>query len=153
MTGTTEAPQTVQPGTAPVRIRLATSRAPENQAPAADDAVSVLAENPVPAHNDGVANDGKETSPKLRMIPCPGCGTKLFLPSDLPPLSTTPCTKCGTPVGRQAGVIAQQVEEVLPEAIREDVDGYLTVSPAALIGLLIAAVNELRAEVEALKNG
>jgi serine/threonine protein kinase len=59
---------------------------------------SALAGNGGSAHNTEVANDGKETSPKLRMIPCPGCGAKLFLPSDLPPLSTTPCTKCETPV-------------------------------------------------------
>ena len=29
------------------------------------------------------------------MIPCAGCGAKLFLPSDLPPLGTSTCTKCG----------------------------------------------------------
>ncbi|MCP5517002.1 MAG: serine/threonine protein kinase [Verrucomicrobiales bacterium] len=32
------------------------------------------------------------------MIPCPGCGVRLFLPSDLPPLTDTPCSKCGAPV-------------------------------------------------------
>src|SRR6185295_14493972 len=31
----------------------------------------------------------------LRMVACPGCGAKIFIPGDLPPLGTTPCTKCG----------------------------------------------------------
>jgi serine/threonine protein kinase len=29
------------------------------------------------------------------MVSCPGCGAKIFIPGDLPPLGTTPCTKCG----------------------------------------------------------
>src|SRR3954467_13051278 len=31
----------------------------------------------------------------FRMVACPGCGAKIFIPGDLPPLGTTPCTKCG----------------------------------------------------------
>src|SRR2546430_739011 len=31
----------------------------------------------------------------LRMVSCPGCGAKIFIPGDLPPLGATPCTKCG----------------------------------------------------------
>jgi len=31
----------------------------------------------------------------LRMVSCPGCAAKIFIPGDLPPLGTTPCTKCG----------------------------------------------------------
>ncbi|HUS37440.1 MAG TPA: serine/threonine-protein kinase [Verrucomicrobiae bacterium] len=31
----------------------------------------------------------------LRMVSCPGCGAKIFIPGDLAPLGTTPCTKCG----------------------------------------------------------
>src|SRR2546427_502984 len=29
------------------------------------------------------------------MVTCGGCGAKVFISGDLPPLSTTPCTKCG----------------------------------------------------------
>lgn len=29
------------------------------------------------------------------MVPCPGCGAKIFIPGDLPPLTVTPCSKCG----------------------------------------------------------
>src|SRR6266545_4072036 len=32
------------------------------------------------------------------MVSCAGCGAKVFISGDLPPLSTTPCTKCGNPV-------------------------------------------------------
>src|SRR6266540_3782194 len=32
------------------------------------------------------------------MVSCSGCGAKVFISGDLPPLSTTPCTKCGNPV-------------------------------------------------------
>lgn len=31
----------------------------------------------------------------LKMVTCPGCSAKVFIPGELPPLSTTPCTKCG----------------------------------------------------------
>lgn len=31
----------------------------------------------------------------LRMVGCPGCGAKIFIPGDLAPLSSTPCSKCG----------------------------------------------------------
>ena len=32
------------------------------------------------------------------MVPCGGCGSKVFISTALPPLTTTPCTKCGHPV-------------------------------------------------------
>jgi serine/threonine-protein kinase len=32
---------------------------------------------------------------QLRMVACTGCGSKAFIPDDLPPLATVPCKKCG----------------------------------------------------------
>ena len=32
------------------------------------------------------------------MVGCGGCGARVFIPGDLPPLETTPCTKCGHPL-------------------------------------------------------
>src|ERR1051325_3173301 len=32
------------------------------------------------------------------MVTCSGCGAKVFIPGELPPLTTTPCTKCSHPV-------------------------------------------------------
>src|SRR3982750_1302916 len=34
----------------------------------------------------------------LRMVTCPGCDAKVFIPGDLPPLSTEPCKRCGHPI-------------------------------------------------------
>ena len=34
----------------------------------------------------------------LRMVTCGACETKVFIPGDLPPLSTVPCSKCGYPI-------------------------------------------------------
>jgi hypothetical protein len=55
------------------------------------------------------------------------------------------------PNTRHAGVIAQEIQKVLPEAVREDEDGMLSVSYGNLTSLLIQAVKELKAEVEELK--
>ena len=62
--------------------------------------------------------------------------------------------------GKQsAGVIAQEVEKVLPSAVREkelplkadDGVAYKTVQYDQLVGLLIEAVNELTARVQELE--
>ena len=52
---------------------------------------------------------------------------------------------------REAGVIAQQVQKVLPEIISVRDNGYLAVAYEKLVPLLIEAIKELSAEVEALK--
>ena len=52
---------------------------------------------------------------------------------------------------KEAGVIAQQIQAVLPEAVVEREDGYLTVKYDRIIPLLIEAIKELSAEVEELK--
>src|SRR5665213_356955 len=36
-----------------------------------------------------------EASRPLKMVTCPGCDAKTFIPGDLPPLATEPCKKCG----------------------------------------------------------
>ena len=53
---------------------------------------------------------------------------------------------------QQLGVIAQEIEKILPEVVRENDDGYKTVSYNQIIGVLIGAVQELSAQVEELKN-
>ena len=54
---------------------------------------------------------------------------------------------------RKAGLIAQDVEKVLPEAVTEDDEGIKQVSPWAVIGLLVNAIKELKEEVRNIKNG
>ena len=54
--------------------------------------------------------------------------------------------------GRKTGVLAQQVQEVLPEAVAEDKEtGYLTVAYGNMVGLLIEAIKEQNQEIEDLK--
>jgi len=53
---------------------------------------------------------------------------------------------------RSTGVIAQEMQEVMPEVVMQD-DEYLSVAYGNLVGVLIEAVKELRAEVEELKKG
>ena len=61
----------------------------------------------------------------------------------------------GTP---SAGVIAQEVQGVLPEAVKEVTpvkggDSYLAVNYNALTSILIESIKELKAEIEELKGG
>lgn len=53
--------------------------------------------------------------------------------------------------GPDLGVIAQEVEEVFPELVRTDEDGYKRVNYIGLIAPLIEAVKELDARVRALE--
>ena len=59
---------------------------------------------------------------------------------------------------KSAGVIAQEVQTVLPEAVKEVTplsggDSHLTVNYHALTSILIESIKELKAEIEQLKGG
>ena len=51
----------------------------------------------------------------------------------------------------EIGVVAQEVEKILPMLVHEDPEGYKSVAYGNMVGLLIEAVKELSAEVKALK--
>jgi len=51
-----------------------------------------------------------------------------------------------------SGVIAQELQEVAPELVHDDGE-YLGVAYGNLVGYLIEAVKDLKAEIEELKNG
>ena len=53
---------------------------------------------------------------------------------------------------RHAGVIAQDVEKVLPEAVKEMSDGVKHVAYGNLIGLLIEAIKEQQNQIDELKS-
>ena len=50
-----------------------------------------------------------------------------------------------------AGMIAQQVQEVLPEAVIDMGDGYKGIDSMAVIGALVGAVQTLTTRLEALE--
>ena len=52
------------------------------------------------------------------------------------------------------GVIAQEIEKILPEVVREDKseDKIKSVAYGNIVGVLIEAIKELKSEVEQLKN-
>jgi len=52
---------------------------------------------------------------------------------------------------RQAGVIAQEVEKVLPEVVSEDKDGIKSVAYGNMVGLLIEAIKEQQGQINMLK--
>jgi hypothetical protein len=60
-------------------------------------------------------------------------------------------TRTDIPSGRRTGVIAQEVRDVLPEAVYETENGTLTVAYGNMVGLLIEAIKELQGTVQALK--
>jgi len=52
---------------------------------------------------------------------------------------------------RNTGVVAQEVQEVLPEAVEEGKDGTLSVAYGNMVGLLIEAVKEQQTQIDELK--
>ncbi|WP_198172442.1 tail fiber domain-containing protein [Hymenobacter ginkgonis] len=57
----------------------------------------------------------------------------------------------GTAGAEQVGVLAQEVEQVLPELVSTGADGYKAMNYAQLTPVLIEAIKELKAENDALK--
>ena len=49
------------------------------------------------------------------------------------------------------GVIAQEIQEVLPEVVMVSTDGMLSVSYGNIVGVLIESIKELNAKVENLQ--
>jgi len=52
---------------------------------------------------------------------------------------------------KSIGVIAQEIEKVIPEVVKEDDEGMKSVAYGNISGLLIEAIKELKAEIEDLK--
>ena len=55
--------------------------------------------------------------------------------------------------GNDVGVVAQEILEVLPEAVTIRDNGYLAVRYEKLVPLLIEAIKELKVEINELKGG
>jgi hypothetical protein len=57
----------------------------------------------------------------------------------------------GRPAGRQLGLTAQEVAPLFPELVKQDGDGYLSLSYANLSAVLVKAVQEQQAEIQPLQ--
>ena len=55
-------------------------------------------------------------------------------------------------IGRQMGMIAQEVKPVIPEIVYEDDDGYMFLAYDRLVALLIESIKELEQRVATLEN-
>nr|WP_275362258.1 tail fiber domain-containing protein [Xenorhabdus bovienii] len=53
---------------------------------------------------------------------------------------------------RSAGLIAQEVQDILPEAVTKDEKGLLRLNYNSVIGLLVESVKDLQKQVDDLKN-
>ncbi|HRH74545.1 MAG TPA: tail fiber domain-containing protein, partial [Zoogloea sp.] len=53
--------------------------------------------------------------------------------------------------GQSVGLIAQEVEAVLPEAVTEGPDGWKGINPTAVIALLVEAMKEQQLMIDALR--
>jgi hypothetical protein len=53
---------------------------------------------------------------------------------------------------RKVGVIAQEVLPILPEVVQKDTNGNYSVAYGNIVGVLIEALKELKAEIDELKN-
>ena len=58
----------------------------------------------------------------------------------------------GVPPGRQMGLIAQEVEKVLPEWVREGAKGYKGIEFKGFEALVIEALRDLKTELDSLKS-
>lgn len=59
--------------------------------------------------------------------------------------------KADTEKKRQIGMIAQEVRNVVPEAVGQDQEGNYTMSDGPLVALLTEAIKEQQKQIEALK--
>lgn len=54
---------------------------------------------------------------------------------------------------KRIGVLAQEVEQVLPEVVSENNEGYKTVSYGSMVALLIEAIKDLNERIQSLEKG
>ena len=115
---------------------------------------SIDTDGTITARGDVVAfGTPSDTSFKTNIVPIQGSLDKI---QKLEPVSFT--WKEETPSNKLAnikddlGFIAQQVQEVLPELVRQNENGTLSLRERGIIPLLVGAIKELKAEIDILKN-
>jgi hypothetical protein len=53
---------------------------------------------------------------------------------------------------RKVGVVAQEIENILPEVVYEDEKGFKSVDYGSVVGVLIEAIKELKSELDEVKS-
>jgi hypothetical protein len=101
------------------------------------------------ATGDIIAYSGSDERLKDNIIPIPNALDKVLLISG----NTFDWNEKSDKEGNDVGVIAQEILEVLPEAVTTRDNGYLAVRYEKLVPLLIEAIKELKAEIDELKGG
>ena len=64
---------------------------------------------------------------------------------------TDDCAKEEDKQKRKVGVVAQEVEQILPEVVCENVDGFKSVDYGNITALLIEAIKEQQKQIDELK--
>ena len=67
-------------------------------------------------------------------------------------ITEVPSTSAIDKKGIQLGVIAQEIEQILPDVVKEESTGVKSVNPDNITWYLVNAVKELSAKVDALQN-
>jgi hypothetical protein len=110
----------------------------------------------IDASNDVVAYSTSDKRLKENIILIPNALDKISTISgytfDWIPLTTKEQESLHGNEGHDVGVIAQEIEKVMPELVTTRENGYKAVKYDKLVALLINGINELREEVEKLKN-
>ena len=53
---------------------------------------------------------------------------------------------------RHTGLIAQEVQDIIPDAVKADEKGYLSLDYNAVVAVLVAKVNKLESRIKELEN-
>lgn len=53
--------------------------------------------------------------------------------------------------GKEMGLLAQEVEKIVPNAVLTDPDGKKLINYTVIVSMMITAINELNQEIETLK--
>jgi hypothetical protein len=108
------------------------------------------------ATNDIVAFSTSDKRLKENIIPIPNALNKVLKLSgntfDWKQLTDEEIKTIHGHSGKDVGVIAQEVEIVLPEAVTTRESGYKAVKYDKIVPLLIEAIKELKGEIEELKS-
>ena len=109
------------------------------------------------AENDVIAFATSDKRLKTNILPIPNALSKISLLNgvefDWLEFEANKTQAIHANEGHDVGVIAQEIEEVLPEVVNTRDNGYKAVKYEKIVPLLIESIKELKLEIEELKKG